>query len=641
MKTRQPHSAWWCFSSLLAGSLAIAGTSATPDARREPSTEELAALIDSLGDADYNQREAAATQLDSLGGAAVDALLAATEISDDLEVALRARWLVDGIPLNAPHDSAEVAKLLERFKQQDFANRVQVMHRLLRVENDAGIEALARIVRLDRSTSGSQIAAALLAREWQPDNPYWGGLCKRILTGLGGSTRPAAEVLKALCVFSQADAVENVVGSGAGSASVTPAEAAKICAQSLEKIAAALAILERSGDAQPPVDTLTGITGEDGSAGLNETTVHIFKRCQIQMLLAADRRDDALSEVAQMLKARLEAEHVDDDQVASAIAEMLIWACQRGLPEGADVVPQTRPQLLDSHPLVGYASALCTLARKDQPQNQARAEELADEAFDRSKGDIAGRLQAAMLLAKWGGIEWANREYRAVIDDPKTPSAQFALGTILFSESLHDQERETEAAECLRRLVAGRTDRMKGRGEGQEPILQQLGRDPRSIKSRMYFFESCAALAKGDTIAQRKALEDSLRAYPKDVDSLIASYHFPDNTPEQHEKSVTRIQESLAQIESEIQAVPDDTNGYNEYAWLVANTEGDLKKATRYARLSLVKSFDSSSYLDTLAHCYAAAGNRAAAIRSQTLAQRQEPHNRTIGKNLERFRQGQ
>ena len=53
-----------------------------------------------------------------------------------------------------------------------------------------------------------------------------------------------------------------------------------------------------------------------------------------------------------------------------------------------------------------------------------------------------------------------------------------------------------------------------------------------------------------------------------------------------------------------------------------------------------MKSFDSSSYLDTLAHCQAAAGNKAAAVRTQSLAIRQEPHNRTIRKNLNRF-QGQ
>ena len=112
----------------------------------------------------------------------------------------------------------------------------------------------------------------------------------------------------------------------------------------------------------------------------------------------------------------------------------------------------------------------------------------------------------------------------------------------------------------------------------------------------------------------------------------------PDNTPAQRAQAVARINEALAQIDGEIQAVPDDANGYNEYAWLVSNTEGDIQKATRYSKLSLVKSFDNSSYLDTLAHCHAAAGDLPAAIRTQRLAQRQEPHNRTIARNLEQFR---
>ena len=111
----------------------------------------------------------------------------------------------------------------------------------------------------------------------------------------------------------------------------------------------------------------------------------------------------------------------------------------------------------------------------------------------------------------------------------------------------------------------------------------------------------------------------------------------PDNTPQQHDRAVVRVNNSLLQIDSEIQAVPDDTIGYNEYAWLVANTQGDIAKATRYSKLSLIKSFDSASYLDTLAHCRAAAGDYAAAIRFQRLAKRHEPHNRTIDHNLEQF----
>jgi hypothetical protein len=167
--------------------------------------------------------------------------------------------------------------------------------------------------------------------------------------------------------------------------------------------------------------------------------------------------------------------------------------------------------------------------------------------------------------------------------------------------------------------------------------MQQLGRDPRSIRSRMHYFRACAATQRADAAARRQAAEQAVAAYPKDVDALIALFTLPDNTPEQKADASKRIKAALAQIEGEIQAVPDDANGYNEYAWLVANTEGDVARATKYAKLSLIRSFDNSSYLDTLAHCRAAAGDYASAIRTQSLAKRQEPHNRTIQRNLERF----
>jgi hypothetical protein len=135
----------------------------------------------------------------------------------------------------------------------------------------------------------------------------------------------------------------------------------------------------------------------------------------------------------------------------------------------------------------------------------------------------------------------------------------------------------------------------------------------------------------------RAAVEQALAVYPKDVDALIALYAMPDNTEEQRADAVRRVKAALARLEEDIQAVPDDTTAYNEYAWLVANTEGDVDKATRYSKLTLVKSFDNASYLDTLAHCHAAAGQPAAAIRVQRLAKRAEPFSRTIQRNLERF----
>jgi tetratricopeptide (TPR) repeat protein len=184
--------------------------------------------------------------------------------------------------------------------------------------------------------------------------------------------------------------------------------------------------------------------------------------------------------------------------------------------------------------------------------------------------------------------------------------------------------------------VFGDDEQGDGRREGV-PGQGILGRDLPSIRSRMHFFEACALLRKGDTAGSRAALDRALGVYPKDVDALIALYTLPGHTAEQRADAIRRVKTALVQIEEEINAVPAEASGYNEYAWLVANTEGDVAKATRFSKESLLRSFDNASFLDTLAHCHAAAGRHAAAIRMQRLAKRYEPHNRTIQRNLERF----
>jgi hypothetical protein len=593
----------WLVAVVLAASPCRGGSEASP--------AEITALVESLGAEDYAQREAAAAKLNAIGAAAVDPLLTAAETSGDLEVALRARWLVDAIPIDAAHDAPAVAKLLENFKRKDFGERVQVMHRLLRADADEGIEPLARIVRLDRSVLGSRVAAALLVREWQPGDPVWSSFRDRIATGIGGSSRPAARFMRAVVRFSAADA--------AGDRAAELTEAAEALALLSPPVAA-------DGDA-------ANAALDPGDGGIAQTTLRIFERSRLQMLLAAGRRDDALAAAADLL-APPAAEAKDADTVGEETAATLVWLVERGLPEAVDRLRALKPSLIGDDAVVGYAAAIAEKAR----HRDGDADTLAAAAFAKPAGtnaEFVDRVQTAILLAKWGAADWATREYSSLLDDQKAPPAQFTLAAIMFAEFLHDQEREDEAAACLRRLMEGRVAAAIARGGNQ--IMQQIGRDPQTIRSRMHYFEACAAAARNDTVAQRKALEDSLRASAKDVDSLIALYGLRDNTPEQRADAVARIRKALEQIEAEIQSVPEDANSYNEYAWLVANTEGDVQKALRYSKHSLVKSFDSSSYLDTLAHCQAAAGDIPAAIRTQTLALRQEPHNRTIRRNLERF----
>jgi hypothetical protein len=594
-----PVAVFWCLAAALAsGPVAEAMTD-----------DEVAALIRQLGDDDFAARESAAATLATLGGEVSDALLAAAESSADLEVALKARWLVESLPLATSDDPPDVAALLDRFSRSDYDGRVQLMHRLLRLDDDAGIEPLARIVRLERTATGSRIAAALLVREWQPDDPFWPAVAARISAGLGPSSRPAARFLRGLVDASLAE---------------SPATAAP----SRDDAVAALAILARpdAAAARPTdFDDPNDLTLDDA------TTLRIFRRGLIDLLLAAGLRDEALAEAKRLLDAcRVGASE------EYRTADEVVWLADHGLPEAADLLAERLAAMditdkADRQPLVAYAVAVAA-ERRGAADTAAAQANRARRWLHAADVDLGHRLQAAMLLAKWGAADWAVAEYESITADPEAPAGDFALAAILAAEFLHDRERDAEAAEMLRHVVEGRKP-----DDGMDQILMRLERDPRELRSRMLYFRACDAAARSDMAGQRRLLEESLKSHAKEVDTLIAWYRLAGST-EARAEAKARVARVLEQIDEEIQAVPDDPNGYNEYAWLVANTEGDVRRATRYAKRALERSFDSASYLDTLAHCRAAGGDLVGAVRAQLVAARHEPHSLTIRRNLARFR---
>jgi len=564
-------------------------------------TAAIADLIRQLGDDEYAVRESAADKLAAIGADAADALLAAAESSDDLEVALKARWLVESLPLVSATDPPAVTSILDRYTRGDFDTRVNLMHRLLRLDDDIGIAPLARIVRLERTTAGSRIAAALLAREWHPDDPIWRQIAPQIASGIGPSSRPTARLLRALVDCSSASS-----------------------AAAVDEAIAAVRLLERAEEGAS--DIAVGDEG-DGTLGDAKTT-RIFRRMLTELLATAGRRDAAVAEAGRLFDA-CRGSAAEDDLLASEMA----WLSDHGVPQAAELLSDHVAANGESFaPLVAYAAAVGHRRMGDEAAAAALADRAA-AAFGEAGVDLSRRLQAAMLLARWGAPDWALREYRAIVDNPESPLGELALTGVIGAEFLHDQGRDAEAAEMLRVVLDGRG------GDDTNQILMRLERDPRGVRSRMLYFTACDAASHGDMAAHRSRLEESLAAYPKDVDSLIAWYRLGDDDDAQRADAGARVRQALEQIDEEIQAVPDDANGYNEYAWLVANTEGDIGKALRYSKRSLEFSFDSPSYLDTLAHCRAVSGDAAGAFRTQLLAVSQEPHNITIRRNLERFRE--
>jgi tetratricopeptide (TPR) repeat protein len=106
---------------------------------------------------------------------------------------------------------------------------------------------------------------------------------------------------------------------------------------------------------------------------------------------------------------------------------------------------------------------------------------------------------------------------------------------------------------------------------------------------------------------------------------------------------------ALEQSISDFPSYSDAADFYNEWAWLVGNTEGDFEKAVRYSQKSIdlfreqiginpnYTEEGTAGLLDTLGRCYFAAGDLEAAIKTQELAVKYEPHMRVLQRQLDEF----
>jgi Tfp pilus assembly protein PilF len=205
-----------------------------------------------------------------------------------------------------------------------------------------------------------------------------------------------------------------------------------------------------------------------------------------------------------------------------------------------------------------------------------------------------------------------------------------------LSEVLHDLERDGEAAEVLKGLV----DLLAMNG----PLHQKLTTmrlPPKSVRSRMYYFAACQFAAKNDRARQIEQLELAIASDPADADVLIALYHLPDQDDKRRQQTRDLIRDAAEQFRNELNDDPDQTNVYNEYAWLIGNTEGDLDRALEYAHKAVEMTPEvpeKGGLLDTLAHCYAAKKDFENAVKYQTRAAELDPHSQQIRRALAEYR---
>ncbi len=242
----------------------------------------------------------------------------------------------------------------------------------------------------------------------------------------------------------------------------------------------------------------------------------------------------------------------------------------------------------------------------------------------------------AYALRSRGRFAWAVREYEHIID--VSPHNLFRLNAMITLAEMHrDQLENLAAAESLERAVK----EVGADKPAATPMLPPPGevRSLGEIRAEMNFFFACHWQAKGDAAKARGLLEKALADNPSDVDVLIACYRLPDQTPQFHKKIQELIRSAADAVREKIEDEPAEASNYNEFAWLVGNTEGDMDEALKFSKQSLELAPGVGGYYDTLAHVYAfGKKDYENAVKTQSKAAELDPRSRIIGEKLDFFR---
>jgi tetratricopeptide (TPR) repeat protein len=576
-----------CLIAVASGALAEPAASPTPAADKAP--QQVQQLIRQLGDKDYFVRQRAETELSKMGFDAFDALSEATA-SDDLEIASRAQHLLRTmkVPWLGKGDPAAVQQLLHDYEYQSQEGRLAKMRALVALPGEVGIPALCRIVRYEKSSLLSKQAAIQLLYPEQkaapPPKKETGDLLRK---GLGDCQRPGA-----LWLLQWARANDD-----------------PSFPQNWSKL----------------VDAEESLLGAAPSQTSPEI-VAVLLKVQVARLRAAEQNEAAVAAVRRLIK----LEKGDPATLSSLLQYLVEQKAWKAVDELAE---RFGPQI-GVHASLLYAVAEAQAAQGDK----TRAEQTAHKALKLNPGtspqDVIAHLITAARLQQRGQFDWAKRELQNVVANGQPTNEYTLAAQFRLSEMLHDQGQDQEAAqvlEAVEKTLAANAPATKRRSAGKSLA---------EVRARMNYFLACHWQAQGDQGKQRESLLKALVADTSDIDLLIAAFHMPDQQPEQQQKVRRLIDKEVADLREQIADNADDPTNYNQLAWLIANTVGDLDEALRCSRASIEKSPDRDigGYYDTLAHVYFAKKDYENAVKHQTKAAEMEPHSGQILRKLDLFR---
>jgi tetratricopeptide (TPR) repeat protein len=585
------------------GAVIALGTWLTGAAPAQSTGEEarVAKLIEQLGAGEFAAREKAQAELAKIGLEAFDALNDAQH-HDDVEIALRARYLVRSMQVQWYQDSdpEAVIRALKAYGEQTETDRRSRIDLLKNLVDQQGLPALCRLARFETSEELSKYAALKvmdLLPELKDDNART-ETAKKIAAGAGSGKRTASAWLRTF-------------------------------AKTLPDLAASIPEWEAHIKAEHELYTqFPDRTSRD--------VVRDLYRFEVALMQSLGREEEAVGVMRRTLSLL--------EGTADQLTELIDWLLERKaggvVQEVADRFPKA---------FVDNSELIYRLAEgQEQNGKNEEAKQTAAKALALRPDDVQHHFRLGYFLQQRGLFVWAENEYRYLLSHVADDSLIQIDVRSFLSEMLHDIGNEAAAAEVAKGIV----DLL-----AKNPQARDLPPRPQAAYvSRMHYYFALDLMQKGKMDEARKHLDDGVAADPTDADVLIALYRWPNQTPEQQaaiRKQVTAATESFdKEMEKfkqtgENPADPfssdkrDHAMACNQYAWLVSNTFGDFEKAIRASHKSIeIKQEmkqEAGAYYDTLGRCYFAKGDLDSAIKYQTQALKLDPHSGQMKRQLALF----
>ena len=605
---------------------------------REPDKlgRHISLLIKQLSNPSYPSRLRAQAELERIGVLALDQLHAAS-FHPDPQIASTARFVVQSNQFSWSWDTdpVSVRQILTNYGAADV-EKTMYIDQLQRLEHDEGFAALCRLVRYETRSGLAKRAALLLMRSKPTVGQTW---------------------------ENRKEALYNFVNGGQSQAS-----------RWLVKYASNEADLDLKWWEQSLIDELQLL--KTGSVETNlELVIDLHKWVVEQTFDKPTSRSYAISTTRSILSLGKIVPTLDSmiGNRSTRANEFAQWALKYKLPEIVQEQHAKLPISIVSREFIfGYLLAESFLlqgkielanAIAELSVNQIACNELGyprnanSEAEPPLKGviefpkkpstsDQERRYTLGATLEERGQFDWAEAEYRLVVNDDLTNNAT-QIGMELLAQMLQIQGKHSEAADVLEPFVT----RYKN-----EPMfnrqLNDLNSKPDLIISSFHLYVADAARQSSEFDKAAKNYWLSIELSPVNVDAIIGLYRLSlsESDSDLRRNKLVKI---IAFLRSKIREGDEFrknssssdhashteklANFCNTLAWVIANTEGNKEEALYLGRKACTLSPEKAEYFDTLAYCYAAMDRYQDAVQQQRLAVELKPHHPELVKALHRF----